>query len=311
MPTSSASPHRSVPGRRCPAARPPPCRRAPAPCRSPAAPARRAARCGRARRYVDAALGAPQQVAEPAQVGEAAGRVLAGGAQQDVVGLVLAQRVVDQVGAEGRPGGGLLLAGKRRSIRPAITATLRKERRSMVNSSIHASRSSPSMSSSNSWSSCALVGGREAPEAEHVVGGDEAQRLQAHALHAPGQQHAERLVRVTALEAIGDDELLAAAREVLRPAACRASGRRERQRWMSSHSPHLRRQPGMRRRIPQDAAHALGQEGRERQPAAAIGRHLGIAAASRASIAPPAPSRPRSAAGGRRRRRYRPAPAPG
>ena len=45
--TPAASPHRSVPARRCRAARPRRCRRARAPCRSPAAPARRAARCGR------------------------------------------------------------------------------------------------------------------------------------------------------------------------------------------------------------------------------------------------------------------------
>ena len=48
---------------------------------------------------------------------------------------------------------------------------------------------------------------------------------------------------------------------------------------------HLGRQLGMPRRILQDAAHPLGQEGRERQAAAAIGRHLGIAAGRAASIA--------------------------
>ena len=42
----------------------------------------------------------------------------------------------------------------------------------------------------------------------------------------------------------------------------------------------------MPRRILQDAAHALGQEGRERQAAAAIGRHLGIAAGRRRAHAP-------------------------
>ena len=47
---------------------------------------------------------------------------------------------------------------------------------------------------------------------------------------------------------------------------------------MSQPLAHLGRQLGMPRRILQDAAHALGQEGRERQAAAAIGRHLGIAA---------------------------------
>src|SRR5215207_235576 len=59
---------------------------------------------------VDAALGAAQELAEPPDVGELPGGVLAGGAQEDVVGLVLAQRVVDQVGAEGDLAARLLLA---------------------------------------------------------------------------------------------------------------------------------------------------------------------------------------------------------
>src|SRR5204863_7769732 len=109
---------------------------------------------------VDAALGAAQQIAQTPQVGELPGGVLAGGAQQDVVGLVLAQRVVDQVGAEVTWRRDFSSPGKRRSIRPAITATLRNERRSMVDSFIHASRSSPSMSSSNNCSSCTVVAGR-------------------------------------------------------------------------------------------------------------------------------------------------------
>src|SRR5260370_27383472 len=49
----------------------------------------------------DAALGTPQKIAQALEVGELVGRVLARGAQQDVVGLVLAQRGIDQGGAEG------------------------------------------------------------------------------------------------------------------------------------------------------------------------------------------------------------------
>ena len=96
-----------------------------------------------------------------AHVGELPGGVLAGGAQQDVVGLVLAQRVVDQVGAEGDLAARFLLAGKRRSIRPGDHRDI-AERAAQHGAirSIHASRSSPSMSSSNSWSTLRLVGGR-------------------------------------------------------------------------------------------------------------------------------------------------------
>src|SRR5205823_7650007 len=60
----------------------------------------------------DAALGAPQKIAQALQVSELVRRVLARGAQQDVVGLVLAQRIVDQVGAEGDLAARLLLPRK-------------------------------------------------------------------------------------------------------------------------------------------------------------------------------------------------------
>ena len=59
-----------------------------------------------------------------------------------------------------------------------------------------------------------LLGRRsQAPQAKHIVGGHETQRLQSHAFHAASQQHAQGLMGVPALEAVGDDELLGAARE--------------------------------------------------------------------------------------------------
>ena len=64
-----------------------------------------------------------------------------------------------------------------RSIRPAITATLRNVRFSMELSAIHASRSSPSMSCVEQRGDVRRTVRR--PDAQHVVGGDEPQRREA------------------------------------------------------------------------------------------------------------------------------------
>ena len=94
---------------------------------------------------------ARQHVAKPPDVEQAGRRVRARRLQQDVVGLVAAQHVVDQVGRDGHLPAALLLAGM---------APLDQARRSPRScgrcasacqlSASQASRSSPSMSSSNS-----------------------------------------------------------------------------------------------------------------------------------------------------------------
>ena len=71
----------------------------------------------RKRRYVverrvdDVALDSRKHLAEAADVEKAGRRILPRGAQQDVVGLVAAQHVVDEVGRDGHLAPGLLLAG--------------------------------------------------------------------------------------------------------------------------------------------------------------------------------------------------------
>ena len=60
---------------------------------------------------------------------------------------------------------------------------------------------------------CDIIGLPCGPGGQHVVGRDEAERLEAEALHALGQQHAERLVRVTALKTIRHHVPLSAARK--------------------------------------------------------------------------------------------------
>ena len=98
-----------------------------------------------------------QEVGQAADVGQARRGLGPGRAQQHVVGVVLAQHVVDQVGAEGDLAAGLLLArdGGARS-GPATTAQLRKVRLISELSAIHSSRSSPRMSTSNSSSTSSI-----------------------------------------------------------------------------------------------------------------------------------------------------------
>ena len=79
----------------------------------------------------DAARHAAEHAGEAAEIGQAAGGIGARRAQQDVVGLVPAQHVVDQVGVDGDLAAVCSAPGWLRSTRPAITATLRKVRRSM------------------------------------------------------------------------------------------------------------------------------------------------------------------------------------
>ena len=59
----------------------------------------------------DPALDAGEHLGQAADVRQAAGGIRPRGAQQQVAGLVLAQRVVDQIGVERDLAAGLLLAG--------------------------------------------------------------------------------------------------------------------------------------------------------------------------------------------------------
>ena len=100
--------------------------------------------------------------------------------------------------------------------------------------------------------------------------------LQPRALEPPRQQHAERLVREPALERIADEIILVGAREGLdqqvalaRAAASAIAGCRSHSRTCSGSARQCCR-------IGQDAAHAVGEIGRERKLAALVGRHLRI-----------------------------------
>ena len=172
--------------------------------------------------------------------------------------------------------------GKRRSIRPAMMAQVRKVRFISADSASQASRSSPSMSSSNSAASDNSPRSMrqrdvaEAPDRERIFVGDEAERPQARALQPPRQQHAERLVREPALERIADAGSTCRRAGRSRPADRAAPGTQRAPLLDVQPFAHLVGQVAPLLRLGQDAAHAVGEIGRERELAALIGRHLGI-----------------------------------
>ena len=100
----------------------------------------------------DSSLDAAQKIAEPRDVEKPCGRIRPRRLEQDVVRVVAAQHVVDEVGRDGDLAAGLL-APADGGARPGrrSRATWRNVRFIRFDSASQASRSSPSMSSANSW----------------------------------------------------------------------------------------------------------------------------------------------------------------
>src|SRR6516164_11723940 len=102
-----------------------------------------------------------------------------------------------------------------------MMAHCRKVRFISADSASHASRSSPSMSSSKSCASdncpvrMARGGIAEAPHRQRIFVGDEAERTQPRPLEPAGQEHAEGLVSEPAFEGIADEVALVGARKGL------------------------------------------------------------------------------------------------
>jgi len=151
----------------------------------------------------DPPLDPVQHLAEPAHVGEAGRSVGHGRAQQDVVGLEAAQHVVDQVGIERHLAARLLVAGE-------LAVDQAGDDRDVAEAAPeHRGFRHPGLEIVTQH---VLVEQRievarrlEAPYRQHVIGGNEPQRPVSRPLHALGQEHAQRLVRVAPLEAIGHE----------------------------------------------------------------------------------------------------------
>ena len=118
------------------------------------------------------------------------------------------------------------------------------------------------------------------PDAQHIVGRDETKRRVTRALHAPGQQHAQRLMRVAALEAVRHQVPAIAAQETSPPADhCVRAAATVPSAAAANRCTPLGKQPPARR-VLQQPAHAVGEVGGQRQPAAFIGRHHRLAGAA-------------------------------
>ena len=122
------------------------------------------------------------------------------------------------------------------------------------------------------------------PHRQHIIRRHEPERMEAEALHPPCEQHAEGLVRVATLEAVGDGEELVAARKRLDQQVIAARHARD-VALKAEPLLHLIRKGAPGCRVLQHAAHPIGQIGRHRHAAAGIGRHLGLPAAAIGDLA--------------------------
>jgi hypothetical protein len=188
--------------------------------------------------HVDAPGAAREHLLDPAEVDEAARRLLAGDAQHQVVGVVLAQRVVEDVRGEGRLPAGLAQARQVALDQPG-------DGRGVAEGALHhrvlREPALEPVAQALGRQQRRGVGHRvEPPDQQRVVVGDEAERREARRLHAPGHQQAERLVRVAAGEAVEAEMVPVAARETSRPAAGRA-GQAAHPRLGASQSAHVAR----------------------------------------------------------------------
>ena len=115
----------------------------------------------------------------------------------------------------------------------------------------------------------------ESPDRQRIFIGDKAERPHPGALHAPRQQHAERLVRQPSLEGIADEVMLVAARKGFHQ---QLAHRRHAGKILLQRQPvvHLVRQAAPRALVVEQFSDALGKIGRERKFAAHIGRHFCI-----------------------------------
>ena len=165
----------------------------------------------------DSPLNTGEHITQSLEIEQPGGGVGARTTQQDMVGLVLAQHVVNKVGREQHLAAAFLLAGEAARDQARYQRTLRKVRFISADSASHASRSSPSMSAANKCGEIELAVPdherhvAEAPHGKRIFIGDEAERPHPRPLHPPRQQHAERLVRQPSLEGIADEVMLAAA----------------------------------------------------------------------------------------------------
>ena len=176
-----------------------------------------------------------QQVGQAADVGQARRRLGPCRAQQHVVGVVLAQHVVDQVGAEGDLAAGLLLArmaalDQARDHGAVAEGPL--DQRALGHPLLEIVAQDVDVEQARRR----RVDRLGAPDGDAVVGGRRSPAARRPTpLHAAGQQHAQGLVRVAAGEAVGDQVVPRPPRAKVSTSSSSAA--------VQPRAPRLRRQP--------------------------------------------------------------------
>ena len=172
----------------------------------------------------DSSLDPPQEITEAEDVDQAGGRIGEGALSAEcgrarAGGARRRSRSEDTV--IWRPV--FSCPGWRRSMSPEMMAHTLKERFIRLNSASQASRSSPSMSSSNNRARSIRPALHhrshvvEPPDGERIFVGDETERRGACPFEPPREQHAETLMRETPLEGVADEIVPACRVEMSRP----------------------------------------------------------------------------------------------
>ena len=237
----------------------------------------------------DSPLDPREHITEPANIEQARRGIGARRAQQHVIGLVLAQHVVDQVGREQHLPPGLFLAGEaagdqagddgagaegalhqcrfRQPRLEIVTQHVRIEQRVEIELSLPDHERHVA----------------ERPDGQRIFVGDKAERPGAGALQPPRQEHAEGLMRQPPLEGITDEVMLVGARKSFHHQFARAGNARQigLQRQPVA---HLVRQRAPGALVRKQLAHPLGEIGRERKLAAHVGRHLCVLVAGAGDV---------------------------
>ncbi len=117
------------------------------------------------------------------------------------------------------------------------------------------------------------------PHTQHIVRRNEPKRCVTRTLHAPGQQHSQRLMRISTLEAVCHQVPAVAAQERLHQQIIASRQPRPRLLQLQPMLHAVRKQPPARR-VLQQPAHTVGKVGGEREPAAFIGRYHRLAGAA-------------------------------
>ena len=226
---------------------------------------------------LDPVLKPHQHIGKPADIGQPAGRILPGRAQQHVTRLVAAQHVVNDIIVEGHlPPGPVrphdVLIDQPADHRAAPEGAL--EQRAFIHPRLQIVAKHVLIEQLSHR--LGRLRHPQRPGRDAIVRGDKPQRRVAKALQPLGQQHAQRLVCVPSLEAVGNQIHAIPAREGLdqQPVGAGQARLRRLQLQPLAHRVGQARPTG---RVFEHDPHPVGQVGRQRHAPTAVGRHRRVA----------------------------------